>query len=170
MAEAIQASNHGGVAVRPARPSDIAALGRLGAMLVAFHHESDPERFISPTAETERIYGEFLVSQLGKRDIVVLVAEEAGQVLGYTYSGLEGIDYKLLRGPAGVIYDLLVEPAARRKGAGGLLLDATLAELVKRGAPQVLLYAAERNQLAQNVFAAAGFRRTMVEMTWEPPG
>ena len=170
MAEKNHAGARGEIRVRPAKKSDLAALGRLGAMLVAFHHECDPERFISPTPETERIYGEFLASQTGKRDVVILVAEEEGQVLGYTYSGLEGIDYKILRGPAGVIYDLLVDPAARRKGVGALLLDATLAELVKRGAPQVLLYAAEHNQLAQNVFAAAGFRRTMVEMTWKVGG
>jgi hypothetical protein len=38
------------------------------------------------------------------------------------------------------------------------------------GAPQVVLHTADRNETAQRLFAAAGFRPTMLEMTWDPPG
>lgn len=156
------------IAVRPATAADIAALGRLGAALVALHHEFDRERFISATAGTERAYGAFLGSQLERAGVIVLVAEEAGTVLGYTYAGLEGNDYMSLRGPAGLVYDLVVDPARRRQGIGRLLLQETLAALVGLGAPRVLLSTAERNQAAQHLFDGAGFRRTMIEMTWEP--
>jgi ribosomal protein S18 acetylase RimI-like enzyme len=47
------------------------------------------------------------------------------------------------------------------------LLEATVAELEKRGVPRVLLSTAERNTAAQHLFASAGFRRTMIEMTRE---
>jgi hypothetical protein len=36
------------VTVRPASAEDEAAMGRLGAMLVAEHHDFDPRRFIAP--------------------------------------------------------------------------------------------------------------------------
>ena len=36
-----------------------------------------------------------------------------------------------------------------------------------RGAPRVVLSTAERNEAAQRLFARAGFRRTMLEMTRE---
>jgi ribosomal protein S18 acetylase RimI-like enzyme len=72
-----------------------------------------------------------------------------------------------LRGPAGAIYDILVDPAHRRNGIGRLLLDATIAELKKLGAPRVVLSTAEQNQEAQRLFERAGFRRTMIEMTRE---
>jgi ribosomal protein S18 acetylase RimI-like enzyme len=50
-----------------------------------------------------------------------------------------------LRGPAGVVYDLVVDPAHRRQGIGRILLDATLEILKARGAPRVVLSTAERN-------------------------
>ena len=48
-----------------------------------------------------------------------------------------------------------------------MLLRATLETLADRGAPQVVLWTAARNEAAQRLFAAAGFRRTMIEMTRE---
>src|SRR5215203_3498214 len=56
---------------------------------------------------------------------------------------------------------------AEREGIGRMLLNATLAALLARGAPRVVLSTAERNEAAQCLFAFAGFRRTMVEMTRE---
>lgn len=143
------------------------AVGRLGALLVALHHGFDPDRFIGATPNTEHAYAAFLGRQLERSDVVVLVAEAVGEVLGYTYAGIEGTDYMVLRGPAGVLYDLVVDRARRREGIGRMLLDATLAELAARGAPRVVLSTADRNEAAQRLFASAGFRPTMIEMTRE---
>ena len=65
-------------------------------------------------------------------------------------AGFEDTDYMSLRGPAGALYDIVVDPEARGRGVGRALLDATLRELA-----------------AQRLFAEAGFRRTMIEMTRE---
>jgi ribosomal protein S18 acetylase RimI-like enzyme len=156
-----------GIIIRHAEPADLPAVGRLGALLVRAHHEFDPQRFIAATPQTEHGYASFLGSQLGQPDVIVLVAERAGDVLGYTYAGVEAHDYMALRGPAGVLYDIVVDPAHRQSGLGRMLLDATLAALKERGAPRVVLSTAERNESAQRLFARAGFRRTMIEMTRE---
>lgn len=156
--------------IRPAAPDDIATIGRLGALLVRTHHEFDPKRFIAAAPQTEERYGSFLGSQLEKRNVVILVATQGGEVLGYTYAGVEGFDYMSLRGPAGVLYDIVVDPGHRGRGVGRALLDATLAALKARGAPRVVLSTAERNEAAQRLFAGAGFRRTMIEMTRELDG
>ncbi len=158
------------ITVRPATSADLAALGRLGALLVAVHHAFDAQRFIPATPGSARGYGSYLASQIGEPDVIVLVAEQDSAVLGYTYAGIEGTDWMALRGPAGVVYDLVVDPARRRQGVGRLLLDATRAVLIERGAPRIVLSTAERNTQAQRLFADAGFRPTMIEMTWEPPG
>ena len=155
------------VAIRPAAPADLPAVGRLGAMLVRLHHDFDPERFIAAAPRTEERYASFLGSQLEEADIVVLVAERNGEVLGYTYAGVEGYDYMALRGPAGVFYDIVVDPAQRKQGIGRMLLDATLAALKKKGAPRVVLSTAEKNDSAKRLFERAGFRRTMIELTRE---
>ena len=155
------------VNIRPATPKDVPTIGRLGALLVREHHDFDPERFIAATAQTEKGYGSFLGTQLEEPNIVILVAERGGEVIGYTYSGVEGTDYMSLRGPAGVMYDIVVDPDHRKQGVGRMLVDATLEALKKKGAPRVVLSTAERNAAAQRLFDRAGFRRTMIEMTRE---
>ncbi len=156
--------------IRVAAPGDLDAIGRLGALLVREHHDFDPRRFIPATPETPHGYASYLGSQLGKADVVILVAERTGTVLGYTYAGIEDWDYMALRGPAGALYDIVVDPDCRGEGIGQALLERTLAELAARGAPRVVLSTAEQNGAAQRLFARAGFRRTMVEMTRELGG
>ena len=158
------------VGIRRAAPADIPAIGRLGALLVRVHHDLDPDRFIAATSRTERGYGSYLGTQLDEPNIVILVAEQEGNVIGYTYAGVEGTDYMALRGPAGVLYDIVVDPAHRGQGVGRILLDATIGALQARGAPRVVLSTAERNASAQRLFDRAGFRRTMIEMTRELNG
>ena len=155
------------VTIRAATTADVPALGRLGALLVRTHYDFDRKRFIPETRQTLSRYGAFLGSQLADPDIAVLVAEEGREVIGYAYAGVEDYDYMSLRGPAGVLYDIVVDPDRRRHGVGRMLLDATLAFLKSRGAPRVVLSTAERNQTAQRLFESAGFRRTMIEMTAE---
>ena len=155
------------VIVRPATSADLAAVGRLGAMLVRLHHDFDAQRFIAATPRTEQGYASYLGTQLDAADVVVLVAERNGEVLGYTYAGVEGHDWMALRGPAGVLYDIVVDPAHRGQEVGRMLLEATIATLEVRGAPRVVLSTAERNATAQRLFERAGFRRTMIEMTRE---
>ena len=136
-------------------------------MLVRTHHDFDPLRFFAATPRTAEGYGSFLGSQLNEPTIIILVAELGGEVIGYTYAGVEGNDYMSLRGPAGVLHDIVVDPAQRGHGVGRMLLDATIEALRKRGAPRVVLETAEKNEEAQRLFDRAGFRRTMIEMTRE---
>lgn len=155
------------VTIRAATRGDARRLGVLGAQLVALHHDFDPARFFAAGAQTASGYGGYLVSQIGEPQVVLLVAETDMEVIGYSYAALEGIDYMALRGPAGVLYDLLVAPEHRGSGAGSQLLQATLAALTRLGAPRVVLSTAERNGGAQQFFTRFGFRRTMVELTCE---
>jgi ribosomal protein S18 acetylase RimI-like enzyme len=134
---------------------------------VRTHHDFDSQRFLAATPGTARGYGSFLGTQLDEPNVILLVAERDGEVVGYSYAGVEGNDYMSLRGPAGVLHDIVVDSAFRRQGIGRKLLDATLAALKARGAPRVVLSTAEQNSSAQHLFERAGFRRTMIEMTRE---
>ena len=153
------------VTIRRARLEDEAALGRLGEMLVALHHGFDAARFIAPGPGTRRGYGEFLIGETRRADAFVLVAEMDGAVAGYLYAASEGRDWMSLRGPAGVVYDIVVDPERRREGVGRRLVEHALEALQAMGATQVVLSTATQNAAAQRLFAAAGFRPTMTEMT-----
>jgi ribosomal protein S18 acetylase RimI-like enzyme len=153
--------------IRRATPADLPRIGRLGALLVAEHYDFDPQRFLAASHRTPADYASFISRQLEDSDKAVLVADENGDVIGYAYAAVEGYDYMALRGPAGVLHDLIVDPEHRGRGVGKLLLDAALEFFKSRGVPRVVLSTAEHNEGAQRLFARMGFRRTMIEMTRE---
>ena len=153
--------------IRRATPSDAPALGQLGALLLRTHYEFDPQRFMAPGKRPEEGYGWFLQSQLEDDDVVVLVAERAGEIVGYVYAGLEPRSWKELRDACGFIHDIVVTEAGRRTGIATALIEAAVEWLCGRGAPRVVLWTAEPNAPAQRLFERLGFRRTMIEMTRE---
>lgn len=158
------------VLVRRATSADLPRLGRLGALLVDAHHELDTRRFLATRDRTPADYAAFLIGQLADPDVVVLVADVNGDVIGYVYGAIEGHDYMALRGPAAVLHDIVVEPESRGRGVGRQLLDAALAALREQGAPRVVLMTAARNDVAQRLYETSGFRPTMIEMTRELTG
>lgn len=153
--------------VRRATLADMPAVGTLGALLVRLHHDWDAQRFMAASRRTAEGYGSFLGTQLDEEDVTVMVAEQGGEVIGYIYAGVEPRDWMSLRDEAGAIHDIVVDPKYRGAGVGRMLLDAALAFLKSRGMPRVVLETAEKNDAGQRLFAKAGFRRTMIEMTRE---
>jgi ribosomal protein S18 acetylase RimI-like enzyme len=157
------------ILIRPAHESDLPILGRLGALLLETHYHFDEKRFMAPRPNSAQAYAEFLRTQLKEKDVVVFVAEHAGAIVGYVYAGLEPISWKELREPAGFIHDVVVEDSCRRSGVARSLVEAAMDWLHAHGAPRVILWTANQNAAAQNLFSRLGFRRTMIEMTRELP-
>lgn len=155
------------IVIRRAAESDGPALGRLGAELVRLHHGWDPERFLTPGPSIEVGYGRFLASHMASETNVVLVAELAGEVIGYVFAGVAPRSWMELRDEAGFVHDVIVATDARGQGIGGRLVEAAADWLVERGVPRVMLWTAEKNDAGQRLFARLGFRRTMIEMTRE---
>jgi ribosomal protein S18 acetylase RimI-like enzyme len=153
--------------IRPATRGDLAALGRLGALLVRAHYAFDARRFKAPTDDLEKGYAWFLGTQLANRDAVVLVAERAGGPVGYIFAAIEPESWEELREEAGWIHDIAVDERARGHGVAAALMEAAIEWLRERGMPRVLLQTADENRVAQRLFTRLGFRRTMVEMTKE---
>jgi len=155
------------VTIRKAESRDLAAVGRLGAMLMRTHYAFDPQRFLPPGESAESGYAHFLGSVMKSRDACVFVADENGDVAGYIYVALEPLSWKELRGPAGFIHDILVREESRGAGIAKQLLSAGIDWLREQGAPRVLLWTAAPNEIAQRLFRGLGFRDTMLEMTME---
>jgi ribosomal protein S18 acetylase RimI-like enzyme len=153
--------------IRPATREDLAAVGRLGALLMRVHYEFDRQRFMRPLAGAERGYASFLGSQLGDPDSIVLVAEHDGRVVGYVYAAVEPASWKELRDRAGYIHDVLVDEGHRRSGMAEDLMNAAVDWLRSRDVPRVVLATASQNESAQRLFQRLGFRPTMIEMTRE---
>ena len=153
--------------IRRASEADLPALGKLGASLLLLHHAFDPDRFMAPPADPGAGYAWFLGTQLQEADVAVFVAERGGRVIGYVYAALEPQSWKELRDEAGFIHDVVVSEEARRLGIASTLIDKACEWLRSIGAPRVVLWTAEKNEGAQQLFTRVGFRRTMIEMTRE---
>jgi ribosomal protein S18 acetylase RimI-like enzyme len=151
------------VTIRDAQEADLDAVAVLAARLVRLHHGWDPRRYLLEEP-VEAGYRWWLGSQLGGEDLLLLVAEQGGKVVGYLYGALEPRDWAMLLEAHGAIHDVYVDEAARGQGVAGKLLEAGLAWLGAR-AENVVLHSAVENEAAQRLFARHGFRRTMVEMT-----
>lgn len=78
-------------------------------------------------------------------DFVFLLTEPAGFLIG-----------RVVAGEAELI-TLAVDPAARKRGTGGRLVDGFLAEAKLRGAESVFLEVAANNLPAQSLYARKGF-------------
>ncbi len=156
--------------IRDATAEDLPALARLGARLAREHHVMDPERFFAPEEPLEDGYAWWLGKERRNPRAVVLAAALRGRIVGYAYGRIEPRDWNTLRDRCGVGVDLWVEPRARRAGVGSALVEALVARLAERGAPRVVLNVASGNPRATRLFAALGFRETMVEMTREVVG
>ncbi len=159
-----------GILIRRAEERDLDAVGRLGARLLRAHHEFDRLRFMAPRANTEEGYAWFLGTQLRRDDALVLVAEKAGQIVGYVYAGIEPQSWKELREEAGFIHDVYVDETARGCGVATGLLEAAADWLASRGMPRIVLWTAAPNEAARRLFEHLGFRHTMTEMTREISG
>jgi ribosomal protein S18 acetylase RimI-like enzyme len=155
------------ITIRAATTADLPALGRLGALLMQTHYAFDPQRFMSAGSDAAEGYAWFLGRQLKDQDVVIYVAEQDGEVLGYVYAGIEPISWKELRDECGFIHDIVVDERGRRTGTATMLIEKAIDWLRERGMPRVVLGTAEKNAGAQQLFAKLGFRRTMIEMTRE---
>ena len=151
--------------IRRATEADAPALGRLGALLWRVHYEWDTRRFIAPSANPEADYSAFLVSQLSDENAAVFVAERGGAVVGYVFASLEPASFKELRAACGYVHDIAVLDEERRGGVATALITTARDWLRGRGAPRVVIWTADANVAAQQLFGRLGFRRTMIEMT-----
>jgi ribosomal protein S18 acetylase RimI-like enzyme len=152
------------ITIRRASASDQEALGRYGGALMRQHHSADARRFVQ-VEHPEAGYGRYLVSVLDDPESLVLVAENEGAVIGYLYGDVEGTSWKDLRGPCGYVHDIYVHEANRHRGAGRALMREAIAWFGTQGRTQIVLYTKTKNEHAQHLFGALGFRPTMIEMT-----
>jgi ribosomal protein S18 acetylase RimI-like enzyme len=92
-------------------------------------------------------------------DMVLLVAERAGEVVGLVWSGAAPAPH------AGWwIYDLEVVPEQRGRGYGRALLEAAEHEAERRGEGSIGLNVFGGNVVARNLYDSAGYQVTAVRM------
>lgn len=136
--------------IRKARPGDIDSL--VGLLGILFSIEAD----FRPDPERQRRGLALMLTDLERR--VVLVAEQEGSVVGMAtvqlvVSTAEG-------GPAGLVEDLVVDPAHRWRGTGRRLVEAAEGWARDRGATRLQLLADRENEPALRFYVRIGWHFT----------
>ena len=143
------------VTTREADPNDVAAVAVLFDSYRQFYEQA-PDL---PLAHA------FIAARIQRQESVILVAESDGAgVLGFCqlYPSFCSVEAQ----PIYVLYDLFVQPEARRTGAGRLLMQAAQARAALDGKFRMDLTTAKTNQAAQSLYASLGWVRDDVFYTY----
>jgi GNAT superfamily N-acetyltransferase len=92
---------------------------------------------------------------MGMPDLALLMAEEAGEVVGYTGCGASRDEDSPPE--AGEIRSLFVSPSSWRSGVGRALLVAAVDELRDRGYTEAIVWSFADNLGANAFYEAQGF-------------
>ena len=146
--------------VRPARPDELDAIGRLTLEAYAADGRITAEH---PYAST------LLDAAARSRDAVLLVADDPEQgLLGtVTYVPSGSPFSEIAQDGEAEVRTLAVAPAARGKGVGRLLSDECVARARREGCSALVLSSGTWMTAAHRLYARMGFSRTP-ELDWSP--
>lgn len=149
--------------IRRAHPGDIPAILVAWRTLMAAHQAIDPTLYrTAPHAEAT--YRAFLRRHLDKSGSVVLVALIDGRTLaGYLTGGTGQRAPMFAVREVGMIFDLAVEPAWRRRGVGRALVDQAVEHFRRKGIGYVQVNFDPGNDSASGFWPAQGFRTLLCE-------
>lgn len=157
--------------IRPATPEDVPAVLPMVRTVCAFHESLDPAKY-GFRDDPGKMYDEWLVCRAIDPRSVFLVAdvgEFAGSLAGFLVGTVEREIpiYRLKE--FGFIHDLWVEEKYRNEGIARQMVTLAVERFREIGVKQVRLDAAWGNEPARSLFAACGFRPSVVELLIELP-
>ena len=141
--------------VRAATRRDRDRVVELWLALLEHHTPLDPHYQVRPGAESE--WRRLVEHLLKGRDSAVFVWEEGGALLGFCSAQVQPAPPVLVETARGEITDLLVVPAARRRGVARALVEATASWLREREVERVTVRVDARNPEAQAFWRAMGY-------------
>jgi len=146
------------VKTRLARAKDLDAVARLFDLYRQFYEQK-------PDLKLARRY---LRERLRKKQSVIYVAEDArGKIVGFTQ--LYPTFCSVRAAHTFVLYDLFVDPAARRTGAGRAMMLAGEAHCRKKGAARMELSTARTNIPGQKLYESLAWTRDEAFFVYQKP-
>jgi GNAT superfamily N-acetyltransferase len=161
-------SNKHEVVVRAAVAGDLDAVADLWLEIMDFHHALD-ERHWNCAPDGREKFREWMGSALDDDERAVLVAEAEGRVVGFAHAMMRGGPPVVVPRRTGFVTDMVVAAGHRRSGIGRRLFRAVEAWCRERGADEVTLTTAVRNEGALAFWREMGFESWTYTM-WKSLG
>jgi ribosomal protein S18 acetylase RimI-like enzyme len=148
----------GEYSIRHARKEDVDQISDLILRLKKLNEEFDP--LYTVRQEAPEIMRRYVSESLDKDDIIMLVADSLGKVVGVIRAEIRSrIFYDPLM--TGVITDLYVLPSYRRRGVGEALVSSLIKILRSRGIGLVSAEFPPMNKIAVEFYTNMGFKPLM---------
>jgi ribosomal protein S18 acetylase RimI-like enzyme len=150
--------------IRVARSDDVAALAQLNLEVQRLHLAAMPQRYRDPTAAEVEAH---LRELLADADIAILVAEDAGALVGFAVVRRVEIEaHVFARARRAASVDALgVAAGARRGGHGRALMAAAENQARAWGATALVLDVQAFNAEAADFYRALGYAPATVRMS-----
>ncbi|HVP58537.1 MAG TPA: GNAT family N-acetyltransferase [bacterium] len=142
--------------IRPGTTQDLDAIGELWKEFMDFHSQRDPH--FTRSADGDEAFREYLAGHISSGGSCVLVAERAGEVIGYCLAVVAKSPPVVAERDHGTILDLAVTARYRRQGIGRRLYETALAWLVEHGMHRVELRAVVSNEVSTAFWKKLGFK------------
>jgi ribosomal protein S18 acetylase RimI-like enzyme len=142
---------------------DAAAVDRLRPLWIALHHrhhEVSPVPLVADDEQSWQARRALYVRRLAAGSAFALLAEVAGEAVGYAFCCLEeGPDDTFPVGDRYAdVYSLAVAEGQRGRGIGTRLLDEVDAELARRGIRDLKISVLAGNERAQRLYERRGLQ------------
>lgn len=152
--------------IRPATPADVPAVLPMVAKICALHKTWDSAKY-GFIPNPEQSYETWLQKLANQERSVFLVAETASKLVGFIAATVvTEIPIYELREFA-MIHDLWIEAEYRQQGIARQMVLLTVQQFEQMGIKQIRLDTVAANEAARRLFAACGFRVSIIEMLRE---
>jgi len=143
------------ITVRRAVEADVPGVGVLWKEMMAFHEALDP-RFERASDGEER-FAEFLRASLANEKWLLVVADDGGTLVGYGMAAVSERPPVLKERRMGLVSDLAVSAAYRRRGIGRRLVDEMMRWFREQGLQHAEVNVATCNPLATAFWRSVRF-------------
>ena len=150
------------VTTRLARAHDVETIVELWKELMDFHQARDRHFTRSPNGPS--VFADFVTEQLHNDDALVLVAEEAGAIVGYCLAVSETHALVFEKPRHAEIIDLFVCQSYRRRGIGERLVREVEQWFSRRGFDRIEARIATRNEVSTEFWCRIGYESYLERM------
>lgn len=140
--------------IRTMKKSDLAGLMALLAKVVDYHRRIDS--YYKPFSKFKNLKAE-AESWLKDKDLLVLAAEDGGELIGYFRGSAESAPDYVDRDKIGIVYDVFILEPYRRQGIAKMFFAQARKWFLKKRVKNIELNVDARNSAAIKFWKELGF-------------
>ena len=153
--------------VREVDSADLPAVVELWKELMDYHRDLDP--FFTRSENGHENFLKWVAGELEEGTGALFVAEDSGEICGYIKIGVSNYPPVFMMDKFGMISDIAVAVAHRRKGIGEALIEKAMEWFRTEGLDRIEMRVSSRNSLGLGFWEKMGFEPYLIAMFRDEP-